>query len=252
MKAIKLTLLAASVVASGAAVAGPVHHATTAVTDSTKTIFSTLTNPAAVSVEVGSLGYGANIGWAISDTAELQAGWAGGNVTDLLNGDIKVDGAVYDVKTDFSNPYLGVQVRPAANWFTVGTGVIVPRNEIKVALKKNEGAEIKMEGDIYNADNVRVEGKLKHKNKMAPYLTVGFRPNLNNNWGVFGELGGAYMGNVEADVRVVDGVVTKKAQNAFVPVLSNDEFQDRAERAIVDKKYATWYPIAKLGVTYRF
>lgn len=261
MKAIKTTLLATTVLASSVAMANTTTHTAGTMVDGTRTIFSTLTNPAAVSVEAGSLGYGANIGWAINETAELQAGWAGGNVTDLLKGNFKVDGATYDIKTDLNNPYLGVQVRPAGNWFTVGVGTLVPKNKIKATLRSNESATIKIDDVVYDATNAKVEAQLKHKNKMAPYLTVGFRPNLNNNWGVFGEIGGAYMGNVDAKVKVVDGTVTQRVATptpgTAVPaatgvVVASNEFEQRAKQSIENKQYATWYPIAKLGVTYRF
>ncbi|MGP4952836.1 hypothetical protein ACTXGO_11740, partial [Psychrobacter sp. T6-1] len=140
MKFIKLSLVTAAVMASTAAMAaepayqyssdnGIIRNTTGAVVGTTKTIFNTLTNPASVSAEVGSLGYGANVGFSVNEKVELQAGWAGGDVADLFGGDFDVEDIEYDVDSDFSNPYLGVQVRPAGNWFTMGAGVIVPDNE---------------------------------------------------------------------------------------------------------------------------
>lgn len=241
MKAVKLTALVVATLASSAAMANVVSNTTGAVVDGTKTIFSTLTNPAAVSVEVGSLGYGANVAFSVNDTTELQAGWAGGNITDLANGDFEVEGTRYDLKTDFSNPYLGVQMRPAANWFTVGAGVIVPDNEITAKLQRNADGNVTIRGTQYDISNAAVEANVEHRNTLAPYLTFGFRPNLNNKWGVFGEVGGAYMGKTDATVTVTEGAVLNQAQ-----------FVADAERAIEDKDWAEWLPIVKLGATYRF
>ena len=41
---------------------------------------------------------------------------------------------------------------------------------------------------------VKVEATVENKNTLAPYLTLGFRPNITNNFGVFGEIGAAYTG----------------------------------------------------------
>ena len=104
--------------------AGVVKNTTTQVVQGTKSFFGTVFNPAAVSAEVGTLGYGANIGWALNDRTELQAGWAGGDLSNLKD-TVKYNDVEYDLETDSSNPYIGVQMRPAGNWFTVGAGTII-------------------------------------------------------------------------------------------------------------------------------
>ena len=115
--------------------AGVVRNTAGAVAGGTKTFFQTAINPAAVSAEVGTLGYGANIAWGLNEKTELQAGWAGGDVADLFGGDFDANDINYDVDSDFSNPYLGVQLRPTGNWFTMGAGIIVPDNDIDVRAK---------------------------------------------------------------------------------------------------------------------
>lgn len=236
--------------------AGVVRNTAGALTGGTKTFFQTVTHPAAISAEVGTLGYGANIGWALNDKTELQAGWAGGDVADLFGGDFDANDINYDVDTDFSNPYLGVQLRPAANWFTVGAGIIVPDNDIDVRANSEGDGYYSIGGDRYYAgdapegapsvagENVgNLEGSIEHRNKLAPYLTVGFRPNITNNFGVFGELGAAYMGKVDANVSYTgEGGNTAEALNAA----------RQAERDLEDKSWLEWMPIVKLGATYRF
>ena len=63
--------------------AGVVSNTTGAVVGGTKGFFNKVVNPASVSAEVGTLGYGANIGWSLNEKTELQAGWAGGDAADL-------------------------------------------------------------------------------------------------------------------------------------------------------------------------
>ena len=209
----------------------------------TKGFFKQVVNPASVSAEVGTLGYGANIGWSLNEKTELQAGWAGGDVADLFGGDFDANDVNYDVDSDFSNPYLGVQLRPTGNWFTMGAGIIVPDNEINVTANAN-GGSYKINDVNYDADEVgTLKGSLEHRNKLAPYATIGFRPNINNHWGVFGELGAAYLGKTDATVRAVgngtNDITAATAANA-------------AEKELEDKDYLEWLPIVKLGATYRF
>lgn len=253
MKAVKLSVVSAAVLLSTSAMANVVTNTGAAVVDGTRTIFSTLVKPAAVSAEVGTLGYGANIAWAVNDTVELQAGWAGGDIAEAINDNFDANGVNYQVETDFSNPYLGVQMRPAANWFTVGAGIIVPDNDITVR-SNPEGSDDKAFYRI-GGENVSVnalgtlEGTLEHRNKLAPYLTVGFRPNLHNNWGVFGELGAAYLGKTNATIKAVN---IPGRDDGYLPDVVRQQYAEQAERDIEDKDYARWFPIAKVGVTYRF
>lgn len=278
MKLFKLTAVAVAVLGSSVAMAedvvvvnaqpvayqydqnaGVIANTTGAVIGTGKTLFQTVTHPAAVSAEIGTLGYGANIAWGVNDTTELTAGWNGfsddgtkdldasdswinwgkalGDGYGNFKGDMKYD-------ADFSNPYLGVNLRPFANNFTVGTGILVPDNKLEATLTPKEGssADITIDGNKYTVTNgSTVDVKVENRNKLAPYLTVGYRPNITQNWGVFGEVGAAYMGKMDADVQV-KGVVTSEDPTK--------NFEKEARNEIQDKD--VWYPMVKAGVTYRF
>ncbi|MFC6382135.1 hypothetical protein [Psychrobacter glacincola] len=233
--------------------AGVLRNTTGAVVGGTKTFFQTVTHPAAISAEVGTLGYGANIGYALNDKTELQAGWAGGDVADLFGGDFDANDVNYEVETDFSNPYLGVQLRPMANWFTVGAGIIVPDNEINVTSNPNGGV-YKVDGKQYNADDVgTLKGSLEHRNTLAPYATIGFRPNITNNFGLFGEIGAAYMGKTDAEVSTVGGSNGFiRDENGVVTGETSASVANKAEKELEDENYVEWLPIVKVGATYRF
>ena len=238
--------------------AGVVRNTAGAVVGGTKTFFQTVTHPAAISAEVGTLGYGANIGWALNDKTELQAGWAGGDVADLFGGDFDANDVNYEVDSDFSNPYLGVQLRPAANWFTMGAGIIVPDNDIDVTANSN-GGYYKVNGTKYDADSVgTLNGTLEHRNKLAPYATIGFRPNITNNFGLFGEIGAAYMGKTDATVTAsnVSGapiyIQNANGDKVISPTETSQSVANTVERELEDKNYLEWLPIVKVGATYRF
>ncbi|MDO5769161.1 MAG: hypothetical protein Q4P13_06620 [Psychrobacter sp.] len=301
MKLFKLSAVAAAVVASTAAMAaepvvvvdtndntvttyqavpayeynpdaGVVRNTTGAIVGTTRTLFDTVTHPAAVSAEIGTLGYGANIGWGLNESTELQAGWSGANFDgdgklnsndswinwekalgdgyENFKGDYK-----YDVK--MSNPYLGVQMRPMKNWFTVGAGVIVPDNNIETELTAKDSSgnmsPVSIDGVQYNiADGSTIKAKVENKNKLAPFATIGFRPNITDKWGVFAEAGAAYMGDVKADVNVTKGLGVVSASKDGAPVAAtNSDFEKAAENKLNDND-SVWYPIVKVGATYRF
>ena len=239
--------------------AGVIANTTGAVVGTTRTIFDTVIHPAAVSAEIGTLGYGANIAWGLNETTELTAGWNGfsddgnkdldasdswinwgkalGDGWGNFEGDMKYD-------ADFSNPYLGVNLRPWATNFTVGTGIIVPDNELKASLTPNPGsvANVKIDGKRYKVQaNETVNVNVENRNTLAPYLTLGYHPNIDQKWGLFGEIGAAYMGKMDADVKVV---------NNDTGLTTNQALADAAKKDIEDSE--VWYPIVKAGLTYRF
>ncbi|MGP5492064.1 hypothetical protein [Psychrobacter celer] len=241
--------------------AGVVRNTTGAVVGGTKTFFQTAINPAAVSAEVGTLGYGANIAWGLNEKTELQAGWAGGDVADLFGGDFDANDVNYDVDSNFSNPYLGVQLRPTGNWFTMGAGIIVPDNDIDVTANSEggEGGYYEINGARYDADSVgSLQGTMEHRNKLAPYATIGFRPNITENFGLFGEVGAAYMGKTDATVTASNtsgGPIFIQDGNGDRVEVAGETAQgvaNMAEQELEDKDYLEWMPIVKVGATYRF
>lgn len=232
--------------------AGVVRNTTGAVVGGTKTFFQTAINPAAVSAEVGTLGYGANIAWGLNENTELQAGWAGGDVADLFGGDIDVDDVNYDVDADFSNPYLGVQLRPAANWFTMGAGIIVPDNDIDVTSNPESNGIYEINDVKYIGKDVgQLSGSIEHRNKLAPYATIGFRPNITENFGLFGELGAAYLGKTNATVRAADPTKPVEIVGSDVGTTAG-KVAAEAQKELESENWLEWLPIVKVGATYRF
>lgn len=253
MKAIKLAAATAVVFASSAAMANVITDTAGSTVSGVKGLFKTATNPAAVSVEAGTLGYGANIAWSANEKTEIQAGWAGGDLLGSAVGDINVDNINYELEQDFSNPYLGVQLRPAGNWFTVGTGVLVPDSSFKLKANPKAGATYEINNRTVNASEFgTLTGTVEYKNALAPYLTVGFRPNLNNRFGVFAEVGAAYMGKPEAKVYSSKADSTPLSSGYATVGAALSEANKELKKEIEDQSLAEWYPVVKLGATVRF
>lgn len=232
---------------------GIVKNTTTQLVDSTKTVFGTIFHPASVSAEVGTTGYGASLAWGVNDKTDLVAGWNGGKFDDKVDLDSsdsyinyrKVLGSGFknfqgdlDYKADMNNPYLGLNLRPWANGFTVGTGIIFNDSDAKATLTpKTTGTDIRIDGQDYRVpagSSLKVEAE--HKNDLAPYLTIGYHPDITTRFGLFGELGAAYAGKARVNVT-----------GEGVPQSTIDAVQTKANTSD-----AEWWPIAKVGATLRF
>lgn len=260
MNTFKLAVLTTAVAFSGTAMANVVTNAGHTIVDSGKTVFTTLATPGAINAEIGTLGYGASIAWSANESTEVVAGWNGGsfNVENNIGGSDSIinwkkvlgnDWENYQGKLkldgDYSNPYLGVNLRPWKNRLTVGTGVIVQDNKLNATLISQEGrATIKIDNKEYQV-NGDINVKAKSGNTLAPYLTLGVKPNINSNsrLGFFGEVGAAYTGKWKTEVNV-DNATVLGGQ-------SDVQFKADLEKTIRDNN-PTWYPIVKVGATYRF
>lgn len=246
----------ATALSAGLSTSAMANALTDTVVDSGRTVFKTVVNPGAVSVELGTLGYGANVAWSANKTTEVVAGYTGMhfdvstniNDNDSIINWTKVLGKEYaDVKgklvvdVNFKNPYLGVNMRPFSNAFTVGTGVIFQNNTLKATLTPEVG-KFNINGKVYDVkDEVVVQSKSGRD--LAPYVAVGFKPNSNKRFGMFGELGAVYTGKWDTTVHVSEGAtVTGGSVSDFVNDLADSIGKDSLE----------WYPIVKVGATYRF
>lgn len=247
---------------------GMVKNTTTQLVDGTKTLFKTAMNPGAVSAEIGTLGYGANISWSLNDKTELQVGWSGGNIdvdtdvggTDSIINWKKVLGGGFEnydgnlkMEADMSNPYLGVQMRPMSNWLTVGTGVIFANNDYSVELKNTKETTYKQ---YTIPKDTTIAVNVEYENDIAPYLTVGFRPNLDKKWGMFGEVGAVYVGESQNRAKIIlSPDASGKIPEELLTTSGGKQEVTKVEQEIqqkFDDKLSKWYPIAKVGLTYRF
>lgn len=279
MKTLKLAILPVALLATSAfahnhevvepvaynAENGIIKNTTTQLVEGTKTFFNKATKPAVIGAEVGTLGYGGHIAWGVSPKADLVAGWNGGNLDfdvdigeddsvinwdHVLGDDYKNFKGNVEFKADMNNPYLGVRLRPWANNFNIGTGVIFNDNEFSVKAKVNSESVVGETNFIKNKE-IPEKGELEvtaeQRNSVAPYLTIGFAPSTSKRWGFFGEVGVAYTGNLKTSVTTNSA----ELQEAGIDVKQLDEAAEEVRKEIADANLE-WHPIVKAGVTVRF
>ena len=215
------------------------------VTDEGVATFSTF-KPAQVRAEVGTTGYGGAIGWSVNPSTGIVLGYNGGNIkwTDNLS----VNGNDYDLDMENKTAYLNAQIRPFSNWFYVAAGVGYLDNDYKISRTVKSGNSIDVNDvDFITNGDTTISGHLKY-NSFAPYLGLGFSPDITSRFGVFGEVGAYYTGNPEVTLARTAGNVTANTQKQ-----TNIDAEIAKERQQIsnDNKYK-YLPVAKVGLTARF
>ena len=204
--------------------------------------------PTGVRAEVGTTGYGGALLWTANPYVGLALGYNGGDIS--WTDDVSINGTKYDADMDNKLAYLNAEVRPWGTstnrwaqglYVAAGVGYVDSEYDLK---KRSSDGTIKVNGNNYNF-NGEVSGKMGYENNIAPYVGLGLAPKINQNWGVFGEVGAYYTGNpdVKLDDYNLKGVTGAKPINQAVA----DE-QDK----IANKSRYEWMPVAKVGVSFKF
>ena len=243
------TFLAASVLA---AVAGSAMADTAVIQDGYAFDRNQLI-PTGVRAEVGTTGYGGALLWTANPYVGLALGYNGGDIS--WSDDLSIDGTKYDMDMDNNLTYLNAEIRPwgasPSKWAQgvyVAAGVGYIDNEYGLEKRLNNANDTLKIGDQnFNAPSGQgyVKGDMSYKNDIAPYLGLGFAPKINNNWGVFGEVGAFYTGNPSVNLESVGLQEVGGVDNG--QTAANRE----AEKIRNDDKYE-WMPVAKLGVSYHW
>ncbi|HRO77485.1 MAG TPA: ornithine uptake porin CarO [Acinetobacter towneri] len=238
------TILAASVLA---AVAGSAMADTAVVKDGYAFDRNQLI-PTGVRAEVGTTGYGGALLWTANPYVGLALGYNGGDIS--WSDDLSINGTKYDMDMDNNLTYLNAEIRPwgasPSKWAQgvyVAAGVGYIDNEYGLD-KRNKNAQGTIHvNDVAYIGEGGVKGKLAYENDIAPYLGLGFAPKINNNWGVFGEVGAYYTGNPTVELEEYGNLV------GGVPIA--ESVRAEAQKIRNDDKYE-WMPVAKLGVSYHW
>lgn len=248
MKALHTTILAvAMLVTAGTAMADSAVVHDGYAFDQNKLI------PTGARLEVGTTGYGGALLWTANPYVGLALGYNGGDIS--WSDDLKVNGSTYDMDMDNSLAYLNAEIRPwgasSNRWaqgLYVATGVGYIDNDYGLSRRVDGGRNFSVNNTDFQAtaDGVNIKGKLDYKNQFAPYLGLGWAPKINNNWGVFGEVGAYYTGNPSVNLQRVSGSATSNLGANL-----DDELAAEAHKIANDDKYE-WLPVGKVGVSYHW
>lgn len=243
------TILAASVLAAAAGSA----MADTAVVQDGYAFDRNQLIPTGVRAEVGTTGYGGALLWTANPYVGLALGYNGGDIS--WSDDLSINGSKYDMDMDNNNVYLNAELRPWgasenrwAQGVYVAAGVAYLDNDYKLDRRVGGATNFSVGKTDFQsgAEGVHINGELQYENDIAPYLGLGFAPKINNNWGVFGEVGAYYTGNPTVSLNRVSGSATNNNGVAL------DTALEREEADIRNDNEHEWMPVAKLGVSYHW
>ena len=238
------TILAASVLA---AVAGSAMADTAVVKDGYAFDRNQLI-PTGVRAEVGTTGYGGALLWTANPYVGLALGYNGGDIS--WSDDLSINGTKYDMDMDNNLTYLNAEIRPWGTstnrwaqglYVAAGVGYVDSEYDLK---KRSSDGTIKVNGNNYNF-NGEVSGKMGYENNIAPYVGLGLAPKINQNWGVFGEVGAYYTGNPSVNL-------TATGLQEVGGSTSGQTAADNEARKIANDDKYEWMPVAKLGVSYHW
>ena len=204
--------------------------------------------PTGVRAEVGTTGYGGAVLWTANPYVGLALGYNGGDIS--WSDDLSIDGTKYDMEMDNSVAYLNAEIRPWANWLYVATGVAYLDNEYDLERRAGQNASFKVDGARFAnpVGTTQINGTMKYKNDIVPYVGVGFSPAITNRWGVFGEVGAYYTGNptVNLTTDAASSLLVGDDGRTLGTAIKDEENKIR------DKGTYEWLPVAKLGLSFRF
>ena len=204
--------------------------------------------PASVRAEVGTTGYGGAISYNANPHVGVTLGYNGGDIS--WSDDLSINGSKYDLNMDNNNVYLNAEIRPWANWLYVATGVAYLDNEYDLERRAGQNASFKVDGARFAnpVGTTQINGTMKYKNDIVPYVGVGFSPAITNRWGVFGEVGAYYTGNptVNLTTDAASSLLVGDDGRTLGTAIKDEE------NNIANKSKYEWMPVAKVGVSVSF
>lgn len=226
------------------------------------TATTAVANPYALRLEAGLGGYGAAVEYATSEKVSVEAGFSGGSEMEMPDSlQLVIKDNNYNLAYEPKNGFLNLNLRPFSNSFVVTTGVLWQDNTVTVSTDDTDDT-VKYRGKYYKLSDLgEVKAEVTFKNELAPYLGIGFSPDVNTKLGMFGQIGVAYVGG--SDVKVTssklkadDDIIVYNANGAPIQTTGKkvgevlDEAKSEIKKKIKD--YDDFLPMAKIGIVYRF
>jgi hypothetical protein len=201
----------------------------------------------AVELKAGTLGGGAEINYAISPMFTVGVGINkySASTTDTA------DNIDYDVDLDLQSIALLANYHPFSGTFRLTAGAMLNSNELRMTAKPNGTYDIG--GTTYNANDIGTLEATVDFNSFAPYAGIGWGKSASSGFGFTLDVGVLFQGspNVSLKTKNTDYaaifIATGKTQAEVEADVKREESNTED-----DIKGFTMYPVASLGINYRF
>ena len=140
---------------------------------------------------------------------------------------------------------IGVDLYPTSGDFRIGGGMLYKPDDPKVVATADPTASVDIGGRTYtSADVAEVEGSLVSK-KSAPYVLIGFGRHTRKGFGLFLDLGVAFLGEPSVQLKATRGDPTIINSADFQSALAQESANLESDLPTWAKKY--WF-IASVGI----
>jgi hypothetical protein len=200
---------------------------------------------AAVSLNAGTTGVGVHLTNAYSDNLNFRFGLNGFSHSVIET----TGGATYDVDANLRTFDALVDYHPGGSGFRLTGGLIYNGNELDATATPTGSGIYTFNGQTYTAASAgNVTGTMDF-NKIAPYFGIGFGNAVakNKGWGFVADLGVMFQGSPK--VTLTSNNCT--ADQAICDQLAAD-LEAEATELRDDAKDYRFYPVVRIGVSYKF
>ena len=180
--------------------------------------------------DAGTLGYGVEAGYRFNQYFGTRASW---NKFDFSHTG-KVNGVSYKGKLHLNSEGLVGDIYPFGGGWRVALGARLQDNSAKA----NAQGDVIINGNNYGT--AALDGKVTYKNKVAPYVGLGYLGTLFSGLQLSGEIGAMYQGQSKVSLNNPDGLISAN---------------DVASQIAKIKHYANdleIYPVVQLALVYHF
>lgn len=215
--------------------------------------YSQNSKPFIAFAEAGIFGFGGGVGFAPNAYLDFTAGFNKASWKDVEFSSFElVDGTKYklDIDTDVKSFYTNI--RPFAGKFHVSVGLVNQNNKINGDLRPNDDVfgsdEYTFNHATFDADQVgKVNASLHYEKKTMPYIGIGWSPALTQRFGLTTQLGALYAGKPTIELYPENGNLNVQDKDHTTTLGAALEAEKESFKAKLE-----WFPVAKLGLWFRF
>lgn len=191
-----------------------------------------------IAPKIGTVGVGADLGIGLSDAVVIRAGFG----VFPIDWEQEYSGIDWRVQVP-SDVTLGIDFHPGGSVFRLSAGAMM-RNEDLTIDGAYEGS-VTIGGETYTDEEVGALTGVVENNRIAPFGMIGVGKHGTSGFGLFIDLGAAYLG---------DPTLTVDASGL---VADDPDFQAALERERTEVEdeldiWARWYPMLNVGITIGF
>ena len=194
-----------------------------------------------VTGKVGTLGFGAELSFAISDRLSARIGLNDGTYNHKAN----LDGLIYQFDWQLQTVTAFADWYPFGGSFRTSGGILYDDNTNSYVVNPANGITYIINGNPYTSTQIAsYKGTLRF-NRIAPYVGIGWGnpAQRNKGWGLASDIGVFYQGKPTSNL-VVTCVAVCPAQLQTDASAENSKLEN-------DNSFK-WWPVVSVGIFYNW